>query len=64
MGEPSPKSPSRESHLSNPSPFKGEVRRGMGLRLLDCQPNFLLYRLYLLKNFIVPESENAKTSRL
>ena len=36
----------------------------MGLHLLDYQPNFLFYRFYFLKNLIVPESENAKTSRL
>jgi hypothetical protein len=46
------------------SPFKGEAWRGMGLQILGYQPNLLLYRFYLLKNFIVPESENAKTSRL
>jgi hypothetical protein len=37
---------------------------GMGLQLLGYQPNLLLYRFYLLKNFVVPESENAKTSSL
>jgi hypothetical protein len=52
------------SHLSNPSPFKGEAGRGMGLQLLYYQPKLLLYRFYLLKNFVVPESENPKPSRL
>jgi hypothetical protein len=55
--------PSRDS-LPNPSPFKEEVRRGMGLQTLNYQPNLLLYRFYFLKSLIVPESENAKTSRL
>jgi len=36
----------------------------MGLQLLNYHPNFLLYRFYLIKNLIVPESENAKTSLL
>ncbi len=36
----------------------------MGLYLLNCQPNLLLYRFYLLKNLIVPKSEHAETSRL
>ena len=36
----------------------------MGLYLLNYQPNLLLYRFYLLKNLVVPKSEDPKTSRL
>ncbi len=35
----------------------------MGLQLLDYPPNILLYRFHFLKNLIVPESENIKSSR-
>ncbi len=59
---------SEGENLLNPSPFKGEVGRGMGmgmgLYLLNCQPNLLLYRFYLLQNLVVPKSEHAKTGRL
>ena len=34
------------------------------MQLLNYQPNLLPYRFHLLQNFIVPESENGKTSRL
>jgi len=43
----------RVGNLLNSSPFKGEAGRGMGL-----------YRFYLLKDLVVPEAGDAKTSRL
>ena len=52
------------ANFLNSSPFKGEVERGMGLQLLNYQPNLLFYRFYFFKNFVVPESKNPKTSRL
>src|SRR5512137_1332481 len=36
----------------------------MGLELLDYQPNLLFHRLLLVKNLIVPQPENTKTSSL
>jgi hypothetical protein len=36
----------------------------MGLQLLDHQPDLLSHRFLLVKNLIVPEPENTKTSFL